>query len=198
MTTTTSKTHPEQNEEIPSFLLSVMPAPLSERAKSKLEKLPALAELRALEPEDSNLRALNAKFSGQAAIKDHEAALDLALASGDESTIRAVPSITERRASYENTSLALQVKIKAIHRRAISIIESTLTDAAIRIVLKDRADAEADFFAVFEKHGLPQPETANIVGDPFTRLCQDFQRQLEHAKRGIDQPIKNYLRSFGA
>lgn len=194
--TETPQAEPNEFEGIPRVLIPVEAAPLSTRTKAAIAKMPEVAELQKIATEDNKVRELQNQFTAPAARAAFKASMSKAVESGDGEQIRALPSEAEQIASYQAAHRQLDEKLKAISKQALPYIER-VTTKAIKLVIQDRNEAEAELAEVFAKRGLPAPPS-NVVCDSYNRTAQNFQRDLEFHRGGITcNPLRQFLASVG-
>lgn len=192
----TPQPEPNEFEGIPRVLIPVEAAPLSTRTKAAIDKMPEIAELQKLTIEDNKVRELQNQFTITAARAAFKASMSKAVESGDGEQIRALPSEAEQIASYQAAHSQLDQKLKTLRKQALPYIER-VTTKAIKLVIQDRNEAEAELAEVFAKRGLPAPPT-NVVCDSYNRTAQNFQRDLEFQRGGIIcNPLRQFLASVG-
>ena len=173
---------PAVDETIAPGLIPVLAAPISKRTKTALRKMKCVPALEAAAKQEDELQNLMTAFSSSEARRLHKEQLAAAIATGNAETIQALPSEAEVIAKNETAAKQIKEKLRQTRLAVMDDLE-TLTNAATRHILAERAEAVAAMAELFKARNLPDPVPA-VIADAYTRRCQELRNYIVTARAG--------------
>jgi hypothetical protein len=184
--------------EIPDELLPVTAAPLPPSLLKEIQALPEIPEIQGHAAREKTILAAIHSMSTESARRDASAEAASLRANPTPANIeklKTIQPLESRIAAYEEQCRQLLQDQKRLRREAYEPRAKLVAYVAARLV-EIRAEASAEESAVFEKHGLPFPESRAAAH--FTRTLQgligELKRELE---TGYGPNLEKFLQGFG-
>jgi len=179
-------------------LIPVVAAPLPASLLAEIQSAPELPALRQFAARENELIAAQGALSSFAAKADaaaETAALRENPTPANVEKLKSLPTLEARTAAYDEQARFLNNDQKRIRMEAREPRASLALRVAARF-LELRDEAAADEAAVFQKHGLPVPESQ--VAPHYYRAAQEILRDLRSEfQAGVGFTLQRFLRGLG-
>jgi hypothetical protein len=179
-------------------LIPVVAAPLPASLRAEIKsapELPALCQFAIRENELIVAQGALSSFAAKADAAAETAALRENPTPANVEKLKSLPPLAARIAAYDEQARFLSADQKRIRIEARELRASLALRVAARFVeLRDAA--AADEAAVFQKHGLPVPESQ--AAPHYYRAAQEILRDLQREfESGVGFTLQRFLQGLG-